>query len=217
MMTKFAPASDFNSWAERFCVLPAMVVPTLSVPGLARAAARKSPCGLVPGRRVGDEDAVEIADARDRHEILERIERQVLEQRHADRGAVGQQRDGVAVGRRRKRGARCRDATDARHVLDHEALSELGAELFSDQPQRDVGDAAGNEWDDDANRTLGILNLRIDRPRQGDLGRNHRQGGDRDRELGSPGHLPSPFAALSTRKAASPPACRIDRRIVRVA
>jgi len=42
MMVKSMPAAVLNSSAERFCVLPILMVPTLSVPGFAFAAAMKS-------------------------------------------------------------------------------------------------------------------------------------------------------------------------------
>ena len=37
-----APVADLRSSADRFCVLPGLIVPTLNRPGLARAAARTS-------------------------------------------------------------------------------------------------------------------------------------------------------------------------------
>ncbi len=41
-MVKSMPAAVLNSSADRFCVLPILMVPTLSVPGFALAAAMKS-------------------------------------------------------------------------------------------------------------------------------------------------------------------------------
>ncbi len=43
-------------------------------------------------RRIGGDDEIEIAEARNRHEIAFGVERQRLEQRHADRCAVGEHR-----------------------------------------------------------------------------------------------------------------------------
>jgi hypothetical protein len=59
-----------NNSADRFCVLPTLMVPTLSVPGFAFAAAMKSVSVLKRRGAAGGEDEIEIAEARDRREIL---------------------------------------------------------------------------------------------------------------------------------------------------
>ena len=69
----------------------------------------------------------------------------LVERRHADRGAVGDQRHGVAVGRRVDHRARGIDAARAGHVLDHDTLAEFVAELVGQDARGDVGDAAGAE------------------------------------------------------------------------
>ena len=46
MMVKSIPAAVLNSSADRFWVLPILMVPTFSAPGLAFAAAMKSPSVL---------------------------------------------------------------------------------------------------------------------------------------------------------------------------
>ena len=83
----------------------------------------------------------------------------LLKSGDADRGAVGEERQRIAIGRARDHGARRGDAAGARHVLDDEILAELLAELFGDQPRGDIGDAAGAERNDDAHRMVRISRL----------------------------------------------------------
>ena len=111
------------------------------------------------GLRVGGEDEIERADGRDRGELLHRIERQRLVDGGADRGAVGDEAERVAVGRLRQHRARRRDAARPRLIFHHEALPELVAELLRRQPRGDVGDARGAERQDEPNRTAGIVLL----------------------------------------------------------
>jgi hypothetical protein len=57
MMVMFTPVAAFKSSADRFCVLPGLMVPTLNWPGLARAAAitsfivRNGDCACVSSSR----------------------------------------------------------------------------------------------------------------------------------------------------------------------
>jgi hypothetical protein len=81
------------------------------------------------------------------------------EQRHADRGAVGQECQRIAVGAARERGAGRGNAAGAGHVLDEEVLPELLAQGLRDKPRRDVGDAAGAERQDHAHRMIRIFGL----------------------------------------------------------
>ena len=115
---------------------------------------------LVGRACVDDEQAIEGADAGDRREILHRVERQALEQRGADGVAVGDQRKGVAVIAAGERGAGRCDAARARHVLHHEALAELFAELLRDEARGNVGDATRAERQDEPDRP-GRVRLRL--------------------------------------------------------
>ena len=164
-MVKSMPAAVLNNSADRFCVLPTLMVPTFSAPGFAFAAAMKSASVLNSRIGAGREDEIEKAQAGNRHEILQGIERQLLEQRDADRGAVGQQRQRIAVGRRGDHRPGGGDAAGAGLVLDVEALPELVAELFRDDARGDVGDAAGRKRQHDAHRLVGIAGLRTGRMR----------------------------------------------------
>src|ERR1700722_7867953 len=116
------PAIALNNSAVRFCVPPTLMVPTLSVPGFSFAALRTSP-------------SVWYGEA------ALTMKWQVIEQRHADRGAVGQERQRIAVGAARQRGAGRGNAAGAGHVLDDEILPELFAQGLRDKPCRDVDNA----------------------------------------------------------------------------
>ena len=106
------------------------------------------------------EDEIEKSKAGNRREILQRIERQFLEQGDADRGAVGEQRQRIAVRRRRYHRSRRGDAAGAGLILDVKALPELVAEFVRDDARGDVGDAAGGERQHDAHGPVGIAGLR---------------------------------------------------------
>ncbi len=123
MIWKLSPADDLNSSAARFWVPPTLMVPTLSLPGCARAALMKSCSVLNSESTLVAEHQLEIADGRDAGELLHRIERQRLVDRDADRGAVGDETDGIAVGRLRQHGARRRDAARSRLIFHDEALA----------------------------------------------------------------------------------------------
>jgi len=69
----------------------------------------------------------------------------MVEQGHADRGAVSQEDERIAVLSAFERRTRRRYAAGARIVLDDKALAELAAERLGDEPRGDVGDAARAE------------------------------------------------------------------------
>ena len=146
-------------------MLPTLIVPTLSAPGFAFAAAMKSPSVL-------NSESAPVAKMKSKNprleigcEILEGIERQLLEQGDADRGAVGKQRQRVAVWWRRDHRSGRGDAAGAGLVLDVKTLPKLVAELFRNDARRDVGDAAGGKRQNDAHGLVGIAGLRIGRMR----------------------------------------------------
>jgi len=114
---------------------------------------------LEAGGGAGDEREIEKSKTRDRREILYRIERQFLEQRHADRGAVGQHDQRVAVSGRAQRRARRGDAAGAGLILDVKALLELFGEFFGDDARGRIRDAAGRKRHDQADRTIRIIGL----------------------------------------------------------
>src|ERR1700757_4600738 len=159
MIWRLRPAEALNSSPARFWVPPTLMVPTLSVPGRARAPLMKS-SNVLSSDYVGGEHQIEGADGGDGREFLHRIERQRLVDGGADRGAVGDEADGVAVGRLREHPARCRDAARSGLIFHHETLPELVAELLGRETGGDVGDAGGCERQDEADRTVGIILLR---------------------------------------------------------
>jgi hypothetical protein len=160
MIAKSIPAAVLNNSADRFCVLPTLMVPTLSVPGFAFAAAMKSVSVLKRRGAAGGEDEIEIAEARDRREILQRIERQLPEQRDADGRAVREQRQRGAVRRRGDHRARRGDSAGAGLVLDIKTLAEPVAELFRDDARGDVGHAARRKRQHDPHRPVRVFGLR---------------------------------------------------------
>ena len=99
-------------------------------------------------RRMHDEDVRQGGEARDRHEIADRIERQLLVQARVDgeRGGDAEQR--VAVGRRF--GDRFGSVQTARAgtVIDDERLPERLAHALRDHARREIGRAAGALRDD---------------------------------------------------------------------
>ena len=107
----------------------------------------------------------------------------------ADRGAVGDETERVAVGRGGDHRARGGDAAGTRHVLDHEALAELLAELVGGEPRGHVGDAAGPERQDHPHRPAGI-GLRARHMRHAERrGSGQRRTRERPaRDPGLPGH-----------------------------
>jgi hypothetical protein len=163
-----------NNSAVRFCVEPTLMVPTLTVPGFAFVGFQKIAERLERRRGADHEHAGEIADGRDRHEILERVVRQMIEQGDGDGGAVGQQNERVTVLAAGQSRARRGDAGSARIVLDDEILAELVAERLEDETGRDVGNAARPERQYDAHRPARIFGLRPHR-RSADSGRRGRQ------------------------------------------
>ena len=60
-MVTSTPAVDLNNCAERFCVEPTLMVPTLSAPGFCFVVLMKSASVEIGRAGFGDEDEVEIA------------------------------------------------------------------------------------------------------------------------------------------------------------
>jgi hypothetical protein len=155
MIWTLSPADDFRSSAARFCVPPDVELARVLARRLREVLHR-----LELGIDVGGEHQVERADGRDGGELLHRIERQRLVDGGADRGAVGDEPERVAVGRLGEHGARRRDAARPGLIFHHETLPELVAELLGGQPRRDVGDPRGGERQDETHGAAGITLLR---------------------------------------------------------
>ena len=148
-----------NSSAARFCVLPGLMVPMLSLPGLAFAALITSCSDFSGESGLGHDQQVEERHRRGRGEVLEDVVGQRLEQRHGDGVVVAGHQHGVAVGR----GGRDRlggdDAAGAGPVLDHHLLLEPDRQLVGHDAHADVGDAAGAIGHDELDRAAGIVGL----------------------------------------------------------
>jgi hypothetical protein len=92
---------------------------------------------------------------RDRVEVLERIERDVIEQeRVVGEVAAGDER-GVAVGRRLRRAAGADVSARAAQVFDEEILPRRRGELLPDQAGENIGGSARSETDDELDRPRG--------------------------------------------------------------
>jgi hypothetical protein len=146
----------------------------LNEPGFAFAALTKSASVANCDWAIDHHQAIELADQRDRHEVLVDVERELVVERERRRGAAGEQQQRMAVRGRAKHRAARDDTVRARHVLDDEALSQLVAELVGNDPDADVADAARPERNGDPHR-LRRIGLRKGRSRRGAAERRHRQ------------------------------------------
>ena len=146
------------------------------LPGLALAWASRSltepmvPAACAPSKQRRG------CDHRDRHEVLVGIERHLRHQRGRRDEIAGGDQDRVAVGRRLGDGIGAERAARARAVLDHHRLAERLAELLPDQAGGHIGDAAGRERHDDADRAPGICLRLRGQEGQSEEGACHKQG-----------------------------------------
>ena len=111
--------------------------------------------GKGPGRHrgVARDHALDVADQRDRLEIVERIIGEALVEQLVARQRPGRgQEQRIAVGRRADDAAGGNVAARADLVLDDETLAEILPELFRDEPRQHVGRGAGGEGHDDGDR-----------------------------------------------------------------
>src|SRR5215211_6402397 len=130
---------------------------------------------------VDDEHEIEQTEPGNERKVFHRVVRQRTKQRHADGRPVGNQPQRVAVGRRIDHGSHRIDAARAGLVLDDETLAELLAELLGGQARGHVGNAAGPERQDEADRPgriTGRFGTRTVREGQ----RNERRGQRRERQ-----------------------------------
>ena len=91
-------------------------------------------------------------DARDRRDVADEIEIELVVERRVDRVRRADQEERVAVRRRAHDRLGGDIAAGARPVLDDEWLAEPLRQPLTDQAREDVGRAAGGKADDDAHR-----------------------------------------------------------------
>ena len=100
-------------------------------------------------RRIHLHDHGGAHDARDRSDIAEEIEIEVVVERHVDHVRRRDQEQRIAVGRRVGSGLGTDIAAGARPVVDDELLAEPLRQPVADQAGVDVGRGAGRKADDD--------------------------------------------------------------------
>ena len=108
--------------------------------------------GLGRNRWIDHHDNGNAADARDRRDVADEIEIELVVERRVDRVRRSDQEERIAVRRRAHDRLGGDIAASARPVLDDELLAEPLRQPLTDQARDDVGRAAGGEADDDAHR-----------------------------------------------------------------
>jgi hypothetical protein len=141
----------------------------LNFVGAAFAWATRSASDLIP--EANDEHVGRVDELRDRDEILERIVRQVLEQRRVDGDRRRGEEQRVAVGRRPRRHAHAGVASGARPVVDDDGLAQRSMQRGRENVGDDVGRPARRERHDQGDRPFRIGGARGQH-------REHRQRGD---------------------------------------
>ena len=110
-------------------------------------------------RQVGvdhDHVAAAAADAGDRRDVVERIDRRLEHQQLVgNRGSGEAHQQGIAVGRGAGDFCGGDHAGGAGFVVDHDIGAELLAEPLGHKSAEDVGAAAGAAWNDQADRFAG--------------------------------------------------------------
>jgi hypothetical protein len=177
---KRTPAAFWNFSPVRCATVPLPGDAKLTSPGFAFAAATRVGERLVRRLRRNDEDERRARDEADRHEVLERVVRQLRIERRVDREVARlPEDDRVAVGRRLRRLVDAEVAAGAGLVVDHEGPARVGRHVLRHLAGDDVGAATGRERHDDADRLGGI------RLRKGEAAR---ECGSDAGEAGSKGH-----------------------------
>ena len=126
------------------------------MPGLAWMSADQFLDRLRRQRRMEREQRRRLDRQRDRFEILDRIERNLIVQGGIDGERRGGKQNGVAIGRRLRRAGHADIAAAAADVLDIELLAKLIGQLQRDQASDDVGRTARRVRNDHAHRSVGI-------------------------------------------------------------
>src|SRR5215831_2582550 len=91
------------------------------------------------------------ANARDRRDVADEVEIQLVVERLVDCGRGTERKQRIAIRRCTHDGLGADIAACARSVLDEEWLSESLRQPLGDQTREDVICPAGRNWDDDAN------------------------------------------------------------------
>ncbi len=115
------------------------------------------------GRHADAEDGRGVA--RDRHDVGRIVGQLLVLERMDDEVAARSPQEGVVVVGG-EHGLDRDDAVAAGPVIDHDRLAPFLLEPFLDQPRADVGAGAGAEGNDEADRPLRPLSLRLRRQRR---------------------------------------------------
>ena len=107
-------------------------------------------------RGMGDQHVRNADHVDDRHEILLRIVRQLLHMRQDRQDAVIAHQECVAVGVGLGDVVGARNAGAAGAVFDDDGLARVLADRLGQRARGNIGDAAGGDWDDQADRLVGI-------------------------------------------------------------
>ena len=144
-------------------------------------------------------------DARDRRDVADEIEIELVVERRVDRVRERRQEERVAVGRRTHDRLGANIVAGARPVLDDEWLAEPLRQPLSHQAREDVGRAAGGKADDDAHRPrrIGLRPSDARHGRQRGSARGQMQEFAAGKFHGAPSQACSP--TMETRTAARPP------------
>jgi len=104
------------------------------LPGLRNESAQRAVCRTAThGQDVG-----ELTDPNDGVKVFDRIKGQFLEQRHTDRGGVGQERERVAVVGGEQHRTRRSDSTCTGLIVDHHRGAHEFCGLAANHPQGGV-------------------------------------------------------------------------------
>ncbi len=96
-----------------------------------------------------------LRDERQRQEILDRIVRQLRDQRRIGRvGAHRGNAEGVTVGRRMRQRVHRNHAAGAPAIIDDDLLAKCVAHRRREQAREEISGAARRKWHDQAQRTL---------------------------------------------------------------
>ena len=143
-----------------FWVLPGLMVPTLNLAGSARAASNASLSVCIGESALTSSSRSNSAMVEIEVNAVAGSNGMVLSSGFAQRDPAREHEQCVAVRLRRGHGVGGDDAAGAGTVLDHDLLAGALGELLADQADGDVGEPAGAERHDDADRAAGVGRLR---------------------------------------------------------
>ena len=177
------PAAVLNSSADKFCVLPTLMVPTLRAPGFALAAATKSGKVLNSEIAIGCEHEIEKTQTGNRLKIFHRIVGKVFEQRRADGSSVREQCEGMTVARRAGNGASRGYAAGPRLIFYVKSATKLRSKFLCNNAGRDVGDPACRKGQHDPHCLVRVFGLRFAHPLRKSQADREQQGHPQRREI----------------------------------